>query len=270
MGANRGSIARWTTEQPHLRLRILEGRGTESMRLPFNKMQPTGRLDNATHLAGLERKCSLLKLLLHVSLAKVPKIPPLAGAAAVALGHGQLTQGSLAALDAGLVLLDNDHGVILAAGNLALAPRGGPPAVAVLHQEVGGADLAIGLLDGGTGVGRRVVCGHELLELLRVGAGRRLPARDFLLAVEVVGQVLGVAVAHFPARGESGLILCDNRQLYPRGTEGKMCVWPSGFFGALQSRNEESGLGCNRERRARALSPVVYVCTSADIPSLSV
>lgn len=51
------------------------------------------------------------------------------------------------------------------------------------------------------------MCGHVLLELLGVGAGRGFPARDLLDRVEVVGEVLGVAMAHLPARRQSSVIL---------------------------------------------------------------
>lgn len=46
--------------------------------VPLNQMQPTSRLNNAAHLTRLERKRSLLKLLLHIAMAKVPEITTLA------------------------------------------------------------------------------------------------------------------------------------------------------------------------------------------------
>lgn len=58
-----------------------------------------------------------------------------------------------------------------------------------------------------------MVFGHVQLELLRVGAGGRLPARVLLTRVEVVRQILAVAVAHFPARGEASIgLLCPKRR----------------------------------------------------------
>lgn len=73
---------------------------------------------------------------------------------------------------------------------------------------MGGADLALvrGAPDS-TGGGRAVVLGHVDLELLGVGAGGRLPAAVLLGRVEVVGQVLGLRVAHFPVGGEAGFLL---------------------------------------------------------------
>ena len=91
-----------------------------------------------------------------------------------------------------------------------LSPARGPAAVAVLDQQVGGADLAGGHVDGlgaGKGAGGTVVGGHVVLELLGVGARRGLPARHLVGRVEVVGQVLGVGVAHLPTGGQAGLSL---------------------------------------------------------------
>lgn len=57
-----------------------------------------------------------------------------------------------------------------------------------------------------TGGSRTVVLGHVDLELLGVGAGGGLPAAVLVGRVEVVGQVLGLRVAHFPVGGEAGLL----------------------------------------------------------------
>lgn len=79
----------------------------------------------------------------------------------------------------------------------------------MLHQQVGSPDATLG--DGGArGLARAVrrgglvVDGHVDLELLGVGALGGLPARDGLLGVEVVGEVLAVAVADLPACGKAG------------------------------------------------------------------
>lgn len=50
-----------------------------------------------------------------------------------------------------------------------------------------------------------VICGHVMLELLRVGAGWWFPSGDLFGLVEIVRQVLAVAVAHLPAGGETSL-----------------------------------------------------------------
>lgn len=74
----------------------------------------------------------------------------------------------------------------------------------MLHQQVTRPDLPI------VGTGSRrfnsrcaVVLGHVRLKHLGVGAGGGLPARLLLRGIEVVGEVLGVAVADFPAGGET-------------------------------------------------------------------
>lgn len=189
-------------------------------------MQPTGRLYNAAHLAGLETKCSVLKLLLHIPLAEVAKVAPLACRRAVGFGEGELAQGYGAGLDLGLVGLDDLESVVLGAGDFGLRvwsaphvatcstrckylfPAAWPAAVAVLDQQVGGADLVIRDAGNGAGAGAgAVVGGHVVLELLGVRARRRLPSRDFVGGVEVVGEVLGVGVADFPVGGQAGVSL---------------------------------------------------------------
>lgn len=90
-----------------------------------------------------------------------------------------------------------------------LSPAAGPPRILVLDQQVAGADLALVAVDAaaaaglGPDLGRAVVRRHVLLELLRVGPRRRLPPRRRRRGVEVVWQVLGVGVTHFPSAGES-------------------------------------------------------------------
>lgn len=77
----------------------------------------------------------------------------------------------------------------------------------MLDQQVGGTDLAlVRSTAGATRGGGAVVLGHVDLELLGVGAGGRLPAAALLDGVEVVGQVLGLGVTHFPVGGEAGLL----------------------------------------------------------------
>lgn len=49
-----------------------------------------------------------------------------------------------------------------------------------------------------------VVLSHVNLELFGVSAGGRLPARVLFGMVEVVWQVLALAVAHFPVGREAG------------------------------------------------------------------
>ena len=53
----------------------------------------------------------------------------------------------------------------------------------------------------------RVVLGHVALQLLGVRSLRRLPAGLFLGVVEVVREVFGVGVAHFPSGWETGFSL---------------------------------------------------------------
>lgn len=84
----------------------------------------------------------------------------------------------------------------------------------MLNEQVGSANLALcrGPPCAATKGAGAVVLGHVKLELLGVGALWRLPAGLLLLGVEVVGEVLGVAVADFPARWEAGVGLLKERQ----------------------------------------------------------
>lgn len=75
---------------------------------------------------------------------------------------------------------------------------------------MGSADLAGVTASSGLGGARSsgsVVLGHVGLEHLGVGSWWGLPAGVALAAVEVVRQVLGVAVANLPVLGEAGLVL---------------------------------------------------------------
>lgn len=83
-------------------------------------MQPTRRVHHPGYLARLQRKGRLLKRLLHVAVAKDSEVTTLPGTAAIGLGHGQLAQGDLAALDTLLVSLDDLAGVVFGAGDLGL------------------------------------------------------------------------------------------------------------------------------------------------------
>lgn len=74
-----------------------------------------------------------------------------------------------------------------------LSPATGPPAVAMLDEQVGGANLPLeGAWGGGVLGTGAVMGGHVVFQFVRVGALRGLPAGDFFDRVEVVGEVLGV------------------------------------------------------------------------------
>ena len=88
-----------------------------------------------------------------------------------------------------------------------LSPTHGTTRLAVLHQEMGSTNLARLAARTVCAVGWAVVLGHVKLELLRVGAGGRLPAAVLLGGIEVVREVLAVAVSYFPVRWESGFSL---------------------------------------------------------------
>lgn len=88
--------------------------------VPLNQMQTAGRLDDAAHLAGLQAEGGVLKLLLHVALAKVAQIAALAGRGAVGLGQGELAQGDGARLDLLLVAAEDLEGLILGARDFGL------------------------------------------------------------------------------------------------------------------------------------------------------
>lgn len=66
--------------------------------------------------------------------------------------------------------------------------------------------LVLSMTGNTTGGGRTVVLGHVDLELLGISASRWLPAAVLVGRVEVVGQVLGLRVAHFPVGGEAGFL----------------------------------------------------------------
>lgn len=80
-------------------------------------MQPARRIHHSRNTTRLQRKRRLLKLALHIALAKVSQVAALARAAAVRLGDRQVLQRRLAAGDALLVRLDDCLRVLLGARN---------------------------------------------------------------------------------------------------------------------------------------------------------
>lgn len=178
--------------------------------VPLNQMQATGGFNNATHLAGLEGKRGVLELLLHVTAAKVAQIAALSRRGAVGLSRSKVAQRRGAGLDLCFVGLDDLHGLFFGAGDVGLAPRAGAAGVAVLDEQMGGADLVLWDAGDSTVAGASaVVGGHVVLEFLAVGSGGRFPTRDLFLGVEVVGQVLGVGVTNLPVGGETGISLME-------------------------------------------------------------
>lgn len=83
--------------------------------VPLDQVQTTRRLDHAAHLAGLEVESGILKLLLHVALAKVSQVAALACGRAVGLGGGELAEGDVSRLDRGFVALDDGEGFVFCA-----------------------------------------------------------------------------------------------------------------------------------------------------------
>lgn len=81
-------------------------------------MQATGRVHHTRDVAGLERECGVLKLLLHVAPAEIPQVTPLTCAAAVGLSDCEVAEGDVAALDALLVGLDDLLCFFFAAGDI--------------------------------------------------------------------------------------------------------------------------------------------------------
>lgn len=124
----------------------------------------------------------------------------LACTATVGLGHGKVSESDLARLDATLVTLKNLNSLLLRAGDLSLAPAAGSSAVAVLNEQVAAADLALALSGDLGASSRGVMLSHVKRQFFGISLGRRLPARLFCGRVEVVGEVLRVRMADFPAR----------------------------------------------------------------------
>lgn len=83
-------------------------------------MKAASCLHNSAHLARLEAKGSIFKLLLHVSLAKVSEVTSLTGRRAVGFGESELTKCDTTRLDLLLVVLDDLKGLLLGARDLSL------------------------------------------------------------------------------------------------------------------------------------------------------
>lgn len=62
-----------------------------------------------------------------------------------------------------------------------------------------------------------MVLGHVLFQRVGVAAFRWFPSRDFVGGIEVVGEILAVAMANFPARREAGFDLWENWSAFFRG-----------------------------------------------------
>lgn len=132
------------------------------------------------------------------------QISALPRAAAVRLCGCELRQSSVTVLDSLLVFPNPFLGLVLGPRDLRFPPTGRAAAVGVLDEQMGGADLAAAAETRVRGQhARAVVLPHVRLELLRVGARRRLPARVLGGRVEVVRQILGVGVADLPALGQA-------------------------------------------------------------------
>lgn len=89
----------------------------------------------------------------------------------------------------------------------------------MFHQQVSGANLAFAASAsaavGGASSGTVVLC-HVDLELVGIGAWRGLPAAVAVGGVEVVGEVLGLAVAHLPIGREAGFGLVVENERHVR------------------------------------------------------
>ena len=85
-----------------------------------------------------------------------------------------------------------------------LSPARRPSAFGMLYEQMGSSNLAVF----GPAAGRNaaaVVLGHVDFELLDIGAERGLPAGVLFGGVEVVRQLLAVAMAHLPSGGQACL-----------------------------------------------------------------
>lgn len=100
----------------------------------------------------------------------------------------------------------------------------------MFDQQMGGTDLT--RLGAFRHQAAAVVFCHVDLELVRVGSRRGLPARVLLDRIEVVGQILALAVAHLPAGWKACVgLLCvrgDSTSQHTVKSEGKE-ITPQGF-----------------------------------------
>lgn len=106
----------------------------------------------------------------------------------------------------------------------------------MLHQQVGGANLALWYPGDSAGARTRTMMGtHVGLELLSVGALRGFPAGHLLDRVEVVREVFRVGVADFPVRRKTSISLQWSKH---ERDEGLVKDWASiGYLGRVERGN---------------------------------
>lgn len=149
-------------------------------------MNSRGRLHHSTHLAGLQRKGSIFKLLLHLAFAEEAQVTSLAGTTAIRLGNGKIAQSGRPRPDLFLITFEQLYGVLLGPCDVCLSPARGPATAFMLDEEMSSSDLAIGGGAIDAGVGRTVMLGHVDLEFICVGVLGWFPSRLMRLGVEVV------------------------------------------------------------------------------------
>jgi len=157
-------------------------------------------------LARLQGEGGILKLLLHVALAKEAKVSALARTTTIRLRHGQIPQSIRARANTLLMSKQYSQGLLLGAHYPRLAPARGATALAVLDEQMGAADLVLLVVVETAADAGGVVVGHVHLELVGVGALWWLPSRFLGVGVEVVRQVLGVGDTDLPRFGQSGFV----------------------------------------------------------------
>lgn len=120
--------------------------------------------------------------------------------------------------------LDDVHCFVFGTYDFGLSPATRASAILVLHQQVGGANLALWYPGDSAGARTRTMMGtHVGLELLSVGALRGFPAGHLLDRVEVVREVFRVGVADFPVRRKTS-ISHDEGKLKKLGGMGEVDV----------------------------------------------
>lgn len=226
---------------------------------PASERNPIGRTD-VGQLLDLERKRRVLEGLLHLVSPKVAwrggtrlsdgvsakagvregrtEVTTVASGRAVALGRGDLGERLAEVgrvLEGLFVSLENLDRLFLGAGNLLLAPGAGPPAAAVLDEEVGRADLvAVATAarctrtsSGVCAVGE-VLCAGELGEVLVVQGFGDFPAGLLRDRVVEVGALARVGEADFCERFvvsgalSGACVRCKERSAKAtRGSDGK-------------------------------------------------